>query len=122
MFGIEKKVAQTAKRAGLLSGGLLLCSVGVGFLTVAGWFALVPLLGTQNTALILAGVYVGIGLIMIGVGSHRSARRSDASMARTQAQAATAPPIVEAFMYGLQAGARADQARHSPAHQGSSSL
>lgn len=123
MFGIEKKLARTARRAGLLSGGLLLCTVGVGFLTVAGWFALSPVIGVQNTALVIAGIYVGTGLIMIGIGAHRSSHGSHRSHdARAQPDAAPtrSPPIVEAFMYGLQAGARADQARRQPAHPGSS--
>lgn len=111
MFGIEKKVAHTAKRAGLLSGGLLLCAIGAGFLTVAGWFALYPLVGVQNTALIFAGVYVGLGLILIGAGAHRSSSAAHQSQPQAHAQSGSAPAVVEAFMYGLQAGARADKAR-----------
>ena len=120
MFGIEKKVARTAKRAGLLSGGLLLCCVGVGFLTVAGWVALVPVIGVQTTALVIGAFYVGIGLIMIGAGTHRTKQEADETDVPSQTRTATGPPIVEAFMYGLEAGARADRARHAPRHQGSS--
>ena len=117
MFGIEQKVANTAKRAGLLSGGLLLCSVGVGFLTVAGWLALVPVVGMQTTALIVAGTYLGIGLLMIGVGSGDSKKLShdaNAHHASAQPSASTpnGPPIVQAFLYGLQAGSQANQTRH----------
>ena len=111
MFSIEQKVARTAKRAGFLSGGLLLCTVGVGFLTVAGWFALYPLIGVLNTALVCGGVYLGIGLIMIGAGSHPSAQSAQEALPKPTEQNAATPPIIEAFMYGLQAGARADQAR-----------
>lgn len=111
MFSIKQKVAQTAKRAGLLSGGLLLCSVGVAFLTVAGWIALSPLIGVLNTALVFAGLYLGIGLIMIGSGVQNSQRASQQPSAPPQGKAATTQPLMEAFMCGIQAGARADQAR-----------
>ncbi|WP_366869285.1 phage holin family protein [uncultured Tateyamaria sp.] len=111
MFGIREKVAQTARRAGLLSGGLLLCTVGFGFLTTAAWFALLPTVGITVTALIVGAAYAGIGLILIGVGSvqtkgHRPAQPQQA------ADAPDSPPIVQAFMYGLQAGTQADRARH----------
>lgn len=111
MFGIEQKVAHTAKRAGLLSGGLLFCTVGIGFLTLAGWFALAPIVGIQNTALILAGAYLGIGFILVGAGAHREKDPQPRPEAPETTQPKTAPPIVEAFMYGLQAGANADRAR-----------
>lgn len=110
MFGIEQKVARTAKRAGLLSGGLLLCTVGVGFLTVAGWFALLPVVGAQNTALIFAGIYVGVGLIMIGTGSPNKQPELPEQTHTPQPTAKT-PPVLDAFMYGLQAGAHVDRAR-----------
>ncbi|WP_370400459.1 phage holin family protein [Sulfitobacter sp. JB4-11] len=110
MFDIEQKVANTAKRAGLLSGGLLLCAVGTAFLTVAGWFALVPVVGLQMTALIIAGCYLGIGLIMIGVGSG-SSDTSAPTKAESRKAEVGGPPIVQAFMYGLQAGAQAERKR-----------
>ncbi len=114
MFGIKDKVADTAKRAGLLSGGLLFCLVGLGFLTVSGWFALLPILGVQTTALVIAGAYLGIGLIMIGVGSQ--SRQRVAPHPATQPEPTSAPqdpPMMQAFMYGLQAGSQANRSRRS---------
>ncbi len=111
MFGIEEKVANTAKRAGFLSGGLLLCSVGGGFLTVAAWLALVPTVGAQLTATIIAGVYLGLGFILLGLSAKGSDQKADQTPKQTDADVA-APPIVQAFMYGLQAGAQAEQKRH----------
>lgn len=113
MFGIRKKVATAAKRAGLMTGGLLFCLIGTGFLTLAGWLALLPLVGVQLTAMIFAGLYLGVGLILIGA----SAGLHDVPEPR----AATAthgdgPPIVQAFMYGLQAGAQADYNRSAKVH------
>ncbi len=114
MFGIQKKVATTAKRAGLLSGGLLLCIIGTGFLTVAGWLALLQLVGAQLTAAIFAGLYLGIGLILVGL-STQSGDEPDMRDAAT-ATHGEGPPIVQAFMYGLQAGARADRTGSARAH------
>ena len=112
MFGIEQKVAKTAKRAGLLSGGLLLCAVGTGFLTVAGWLALVPLVGVQLTAAIVAGVYLGAGFILLGLGAKDAEPEAPLKATSETVETAAAPPIVQAFMYGLQAGAHAEQRRH----------
>ena len=111
MFGIEQRLAHTAKRAGLLSGGLLLCTVGAGFLTVAGWITLYPLIGIVNTALVFSGLYLGVGLIMIGAGAHRTSSRSHNASSQAQSRATTTQPIIEAFIFGVQAGARADRAR-----------
>ena len=112
MFAIEQKVARTAKRAGLLSGGLLLCAVGCAFLTVAAWFALLPIVGVEVGALIIAGAYLGVGCICIGVAMNKPPKPvHDHQPARSPAPA-DSPPIMQAFMYGLQAGAQADQRRH----------
>jgi hypothetical protein len=110
MFAIEQKVANTAKRAGLLSGGLLFCLVGAGFLTVAGWLALTPIIGAKLTALVIAGVYLGFGCIMIGLGTKSVGQDPVQTGKRPEADAA-APPIVQAFMFGLQAGSQAEQRR-----------
>ncbi|RLJ51658.1 putative superfamily III holin-X [Litoreibacter meonggei] len=110
MFNIEQKVAKTARKVGLLSGGLLLCSIGIGFLTVAGWLALAPIVGVQLTATIMAGLYLGVGCIMIGI----SSRNSHSPEYQKQAEAPVkpeGPPVMQAFMFGLQAGAKAEQAR-----------
>ena len=40
MFGIKEKAKSKARRAGLVSAGGLFLFVGLGFLTVAGWFFL----------------------------------------------------------------------------------
>lgn len=115
MFGIRKKVATTAKRAGLLTGGLLFCLTGVAFLTVAGWIALLPIVGAQSTAVIFAGLYLGLGLILVGLSSGSDADEA-AEMHPPTTPQGEGPPIVQAFMYGLQAGAQADQNRSARAH------
>lgn len=116
MLGIRRKVAQTAKRAGFLTGGLLLCSVGAGFLTVAGWMTLLPLVGMASTALIVACIYIGLGLIFVAMGASGG---DDAPQAQVnhhansqQAPPTGGPPIMQAFLFGLQAGATADKKKN----------
>ena len=111
MFQLERKIANTAKKAAFVSGGLLCCIVGAGFFTLAAWLSLVPLVGLLMSAVILASAYLGIGLILLGLGQTTS--HSDAPAEPMQASSEVAgPPIVQAFMHGLQAGAKAEQARH----------
>lgn len=111
MFGIREKAAKTARQAGLLTGGLLLCAIGTGFLTAAGWLALAPIVGAATTATIIAAIYLGVGCIIIGVAAQGQTHSSPPPKPQTT-QAPDAPPILQAFMYGLQAGAQSDRARH----------
>lgn len=105
MFGIRKKIARVAKRAGLLTGGLLLCSVGAGFLTVAAWLGLSPIIGAQMTAITIAAVYLGFGLIMIGIASSKPMEMEQTPQ-QPKSEASDTSPIIEAFMYGLKAGSK----------------
>lgn len=109
MFGIKEKLARSAKRAGLMSGGLLCCMVGTGFMTVSAWFGLVPQLGVPTTAAIIAGVYIGVGLILIGLSSRED--HPAVSAAATEPTPSQAPPLTQAFLYGLQAGNQASKSR-----------
>lgn len=104
---IQNKAARAAKRAGLLTGGLLMCAVGTGFLTVSAWFALVPMVGLTMTALIIGGAYLGVGCIMIGVTSGEPAEHDTPAEQRQTAMNEDAPALMQAFMYGMQAGGQA---------------
>jgi len=105
MFDIRKKIARTAKNAGLLIGGLLLCSVGIGFLTVAAWLGLSALIGAQLTAVTIASVYIGVGLIMIGITASKPLEKEPTSPP-PKSETPDTPPIIEAFLYGLKAGSK----------------
>ena len=111
MFGIRHRLATTVRRAGLLSGGLVLCTIGVAFMTVSAWIALVPAIGAAYAALAISCAYLGAGLIMIGA----SRRRYVTPHHHAATPVHTAPvsaPMMQAFMYGMQAGAQANQRRH----------
>lgn len=114
MLGIKKKVEKTARKAGLMTVGAILCMVGTAFLTVAAWFALVPEFGGTIAALIIAVAYFGVGLILLGVASGRQSethepRPAARPVAEKPVTPSGLPPLVQAFLYGLQAGTDADR-------------
>lgn len=109
MFSIKQKAKQTAKRAGLLTGGLVFCVVGVGFLTVAAWIYFANVLSVQLAALIIGGVYVGAGLILIGLGSSRSHHVDPMPLSEHEAKPApqpNVPPLLQALLFGIEAGSK----------------
>ena len=112
MLGIKDRMAKSARRAGLIGFGGLCCGVGAGFLTLAGWLAFVPLFGTTTAAMILAGVYLGFGLIFIAAGSGETHKAYHPTPEAEQAEAPpNAPPLVQAFLFGMQAGVGAEKGR-----------
>lgn len=112
---LKTKAANTAKRAGLLTGGLLAIVVGLGFLTAAGWIYLVNVTDTLTAALILGGAFTGAGSLTVGMAStsgssHDTQPTSYASQPSVH-EAADHPPLMQAFLHGMQAGVSATQAR-----------
>lgn len=118
MFGIKRKVTQAAKRLGFLTAGLICCVVGAGFLTAALWIILAAAEGVLIATAVVGSAYLGLGLILVAVGSRGQPEQPVHHNVADQPKAdlPDSPPIVQAFMYGLQAGAQADQARHSRSH------
>lgn len=109
MFSIKQKAKQTVKRAGLLTGGLVFCAVGVGFLTVAAWIYLANVLSVQLAALIIGGAYVGAGLILIGLGNSRSHHVDPMSLSEHATKPApppNVPPLLQALLFGIEAGSK----------------
>jgi hypothetical protein len=69
---------------------------------VAAWIYLATLDGALFAAGIIGAVYVGFGLILIGLAS---ARKGESTRAQPAPQtSAQTPPLAEAFLFGLQAG------------------
>ncbi len=112
---LKSKAAKTAKRAGLLTGGLLAMTVGAAFLTVAAWIYLAAVTDTLTAALVIGGAYSGIGLLLAGMASTGSSQDTEAEAAHHAAQqshtAGEQPPLVQAFLVGMQAGANATASR-----------
>ncbi|MGJ8616639.1 MAG: phage holin family protein [Sulfitobacter sp.] len=105
MFSIKKKATQTAKRAGLLTVGGILCAIGVGFFTLAAWLYLLTVVSALQAALIIGAGYFGIGLIMIGLGTkkpHQPEPLRDPETARQP----DVPPLLQALLFGIEAGSK----------------
>ncbi len=107
MFGLKEKAKDSARRAGLVSAGGLFLFMGLGFLTLAGWFFLIASFPPLEAALILAIAYFGLGFILIAVGTRSNSPHPEHGRHHAQEGQSDAPPLVQAFLYGMQAGAKA---------------
>ncbi|MCR9127167.1 MAG: phage holin family protein [Rhodobacteraceae bacterium] len=115
---LKTEAARTARRAGLAGGGLLCVGAGAAFLTGAAWLLLDQLAGALVAATVIGAAYLGAGLILIGLASVRTAPSTHPHEARNrppEPRSGTtppdAPPLMQAFLFGLQAGANADRRR-----------
>lgn len=106
MFSLKQKATQTAKRAGLMTAGILLCCVGIGFCTAAAWLQLSVTFSAVQTALIIAACYVGLGLVLVAAG-RSPGKATEQPSAFASEPKSDAPPIMQAFLHGMQAGANA---------------
>lgn len=106
MLSLQRKATQAVKRAGLMTAGSLLCVVGVGFLTAAAWLQLSLTFSDALSALIIAVVYLGLGFLAMGL-SKSEMQGSEPTQLHVSEPKSDAPPIMQAFLYGIQAGANA---------------
>ena len=89
-------------------GGLLVL-VGFGFLTSAGWIVLEDAYSSLAAALVIASVYIGLGLILLGIASSSGDKDRHAAVEAPLRDPATPPhagsmsPLAEAFVIGLNA-------------------
>lgn len=75
MFGIEHKVARTARKAGLVTASAALTCVGAGFLTAAAWIGLSVAYSEVFAFVVIGLVYVGAGLVALGFALARPSYR-----------------------------------------------
>ncbi|SFR39700.1 phage holin family protein [Litoreibacter janthinus] len=109
MFKTLEYKAKSAARGFALSafGGLML-AVGVAFLTVAAWIYLTALADTLTAATAIGLTYVGIGFVVMALaGSRKQADESHGTVHAHQQQ--SSPPLMQAFLQGMQAGATAQR-------------
>lgn len=114
---VKQAAADAARTAALLSVGLLILLIGLGFLTLSAWIYLSITYDALTASLIIGCCYAGVGLIFIAVAllSNGSRRRHAIRQQRLQAAASSvppkSPPLVQAFLYGMQAGLNAGARR-----------
>ena len=113
---LQSRIHDAASRAGRtaaigLGASVALC-VGLGFLTLSAWLFLLTVTEPAMAALIIGGVYTGTALIAFATlsSSDRNTRKPSAKLQEKTAEAeeeAPLPPLAQAFVSGLRAGARA---------------
>ncbi len=111
MFGpVESKVARVGKKAVIGLGAGLCLGVGVAFLTVAAWLLLVAVADALTAATVIGVTYLGAGLILLGVvltgGNSGTDRTAHNAATGPEQGAAEVPPLMAAFLHGMNAGAR----------------
>lgn len=106
-----KRIKSALTRAGLLAGlGLaaaLMALTGAGFLTAAAWYALLPQVGIVFAALIIGLTFLVLGLILVLVITRDRSDHAAPPDAHLTPKAAQTPPLMEAFLFGLQTGSNA---------------
>lgn len=106
MFALLRlKAARAARKAGLLTGGLLCLVVGVAFVTASIFLAIAASHGAILAALVVGGFYLGVGLILIGLAGR--SRHVPAQKAAAPPPAADSTAMVNAFLSGVYAGVSA---------------
>lgn len=87
--------------------GALFLAVGLGFLTSAAWITLVEAYSPLFAALILAGIFLGLGLVILGVASGKNEDEPAQSRHLQKPDEPPEPgsmsPLAEAFIIGLNA-------------------
>jgi hypothetical protein len=110
---LKKNAARASRKAGLLTGGLLSIIVGLGILTWSAWLYLSVVTDPVTASAIIGGAYVGVGLLMIGTAtlpSHdKAAPEPPAKSAQFAGQPGAQPPLMQAFLYGMDAGLAAQR-------------
>jgi vacuolar-type H+-ATPase subunit I/STV1 len=106
---VKYRSARAIKRALMCVIGAIFLAVGTVFLTSAGWIVMAEAYSPLFAALVLAGIFLGIGLVILGIASGSKERhRFDPETAPLRDP--TAPPtpgsmspLAEAFIIGLNA-------------------
>ncbi|KJZ18558.1 phage holin family protein [Loktanella sp. S4079] len=112
MFSVIKHNIQTqAKRAALGLSGVVLLTVGIGFLTAAAWMTLAMLADNRIAALILGAAYFGLGLIFLAVSKSTTVGHSHSAPPPPAPQSDPIAGMTAAFVQGLNAGISARHRR-----------
>ena len=110
---LKKNAARASRKAGLLTGGLLSIVVGLGILSWSAWVYLSLLTDPVTASAIIGGFYVGFGFLMIGFASlsTREDSRDNAvpNQSKFAGQTGPQPPLMQAFLYGMDAGLAAQR-------------
>ena len=103
MLGIEHKVRGAARKAGCITAGSVLASVGAAFLTGAAWIYLSAEFSTFFAAVVIGLAYMGVGTIVLamGAGSSSSSQRDEPSHVKAETPAQL---VLLSFLQGMEQG------------------
>lgn len=101
---LKYATARAARKAGILCGGLVCILVGAGFLTVSLWIYLSTAYDTAFAASVLGTGYMGIGLLVVGLIAFGGKESAPPRAPISSAPPADGPAMMQAFLYGMQAG------------------
>lgn len=105
-----------ARRTAFGLGAALLLAIGFGFLTVAAWLALEATRGALFAATVIGAAYVGLGLVVLALGTLRRPLPPPNPVGAPPPAAASLQGLAGAFLQGIGAGmaARANISRPAP--------
>ncbi len=105
---IEEKAARAGRKAALGFGATLCLIAGAAFLTTAAWIALSIAADTLTAAFVIGMAYTGLGIVLFAFAKMGHQSSHDEAKAESSPQVETdAPPIIAAFVHGMNAGAQA---------------
>lgn len=108
MFGIEQKMAQTARKAGLVTASAALTCVGAAFLTTAAWMYLSIVQSPVFAAVVIGMVYLGVAAVMLAVAVARPAPPPHPEPAEDPLKGLTPMQLVlVSFLQGMEQGRNA---------------
>ena len=115
MFGVGQKIGGAARKAGVVTAGATLTSVGVAFLTAAAWIFLAAEHGTLIAAVVIGFTYTGLGIVIVAMGSsdgRLKAERAQQAAVSTHAET-PAQMVILSFLQGMEQGRQAaNTSRH----------
>lgn len=107
MFGVELKIAASARKAALVSASMALAIVGTAFLTSVAWMVLMSVKSAVFAAAAIGLIYVGAALVVL---AFALSSRKEAHTPRPEAGTAGLSPmqlVAVSFLQGIEQGARA---------------
>lgn len=108
---IEQKFAHAGQKAMFGLGAMFCLFAGFGFLTIAAWIWIAAISDAITAAVVIGAFYVGVGFILLACALMRPVPREAAPKSPPNPPTTDAPPLMAAFIYGMQAGAQSGSSK-----------
>lgn len=104
LYALRCSARRAARAMALSAAGGILVFVGAGFLTLAAWIMLATAYGTLTAAAVIGAVYMGLGLICLGLAGRRPHAPPPPPPPPIDPTAHLIAQVAEGFLTGLRAG------------------